>query len=367
MRNKYFFPLIILFALNSALLRSQNDVIVLIDVSGSIDNDLFLEGKDGIQSLLLGNSIANKFIGDADNILKTGQPLIGVGNRLLLLPFGNKNKLGYLNDSKYPMEIMQKVPEDIYKEFTNYPRYPNDTRTSLHLAEVKAGFRAHKDSLSEFILITASDQNPDENTDLTTSDQNEINTWDNSSHKVDNVKIAVFKNIRDQRYCIIIQKYDISSWTSSYKKKSPPTIMDKAPKVELAKYKGGSLSEPKVAESKDIALTWFCTNCPDNVTYILNVINQNDKKAKNIRNKKLSSNSYKCELVSGTYKVTINGISSDNTTIQPAKTYIKVGGCNPIGWILFIIVLIGGGIYLINYLKKRKREILKNRSKIISS
>ena len=135
---------------------AQEHVIVLVDVSKSIQQEHFRQTRDVVKNVLLGNPINNgnyHLNMDAKSPIKfkSGTPLVFSGKKLLIMPFGETK---WMNGPFAPKTIRSAGDIASYFEST-YPKYVSDQRTYLDLARAKAAQIAKSQGISPLIKETS--------------------------------------------------------------------------------------------------------------------------------------------------------------------------------------------------------------------
>jgi hypothetical protein len=162
---------------------------------------------------------------------------------------------------------------------------------------------------------------------------------------------------------LYIQKYDISSWTPSHN----TVVKSNLPKIVLSSYANGTDQIPKEETgTNDLFFTWYCPDCPSQIpfSYTLNVVSLDNNPNNNKPPILLNTNSTKINLDNGRVKVFVTGRSQDGKIqCQPSdSSVIEINTSSYWGWVIFIIGMIAGFMYLILLYNKRRR---KTNSKVI--
>ena len=192
------------------------DVFVLVDVSGSIDQrdarhpgtpqqieTMIAEGKRLVSDLvsarfqpaqysnwkvdLLDDPIAGIVGLDPDR-----KPLIEPGDRLAIMPFGDKTTP--LGDGVKISPPLQSIPTDFETFFAaSYPTNYSDKQTYLTLAKAHSARRAAKAGMDSYLLFMVTDATNDPKLDYTEDEEALARTWDSKDYVQAHPYLGVFE------------------------------------------------------------------------------------------------------------------------------------------------------------------------------
>ncbi|MDO5980943.1 hypothetical protein [Flavivirga spongiicola] len=359
--------ILLLFILSFVSIKTytQEHVIILVDVSKSINQDHFRQAKEVVKNFVLGESIKNKNFMlnmDSKTFIKpeSGIPLISSGKKLLIMPFGETK---WMNGSFTPKIIRTKNDITAYFD-SSYPKYVTDQRTYLNLAKAKAAQTAKSQGMDKYILLIVSDNisddygGPNSKPIYTAAQRHLINNFATLSNPyVAPLHGKIDFNL-DNNFEIRIHHADVSKWTytlpASVVKDTP---IDSVCKLKFTSYANGSRKKAKNIEANPITLRWAVNDAPKGTNFTLSIRSTSGNKENNMTFS-TTSNFYKIELPNDTYKITIS-----SPICLPDTTYISINVGNGGGGILLFIVLLGAlGFGGYQFYKKRQEKKLQRLS-----
>jgi hypothetical protein len=348
--------LLVILLLSAAKLYAQNDVFILVDVSGSVkDNTIISQSKQIISNILTGSLNLNNYPGwkplnIADPVVQNiingqHQPLVLNGSYVCLMPFGNKDRYKQFITSR-----INQVPDDVNSFLNqNYPVSFTDDFTYIQIAQAYTAFLAENEKIySYFIFIITDDLGDQDNTSSQNSfDQQEqdlILSWNNPLFS----QVSSLGSIKRNNFFIHIKKVALL-------KSRQGKPLDNQCELKLLTYPGGKPGQEVKVQSDMITLRWDCSNCKEVTKYMVAITSTDGASGKNIR-KDTQSTSYTTKIKNGRYKITVSatGCRSDSTYIQ-VKT-AQTGGL----WL--VLLLIGAGIAGYFFWKNKQDKRLSQRT-----
>ena len=295
--------IILITLLYSFLCYSQQDVIVLVDISRSIEQSHFTEARKVVKNILVGEDIKNTdftlrpFLNTTLKV-GNGNPLLGSGNKLLIIPFGEPR----FWDINYNFE--QVTNFDTFFEI-NYPNSVTDSKTYLELAKIKAANTAKKNGVDNYILILVSDNISDDygsegKTNYTAYQSNAVSNFKTVSNPYLEIKQSEITYRYDPSYKITLHTVNIKDWkpyaATSTNNTNPVVQNDPInPTCELkfTSYANGKKDKEKVVKSKGVTFRWSESNKPQDDRYKISIASTTGNRENNISKSGLTSNSYK--------------------------------------------------------------------------
>jgi len=368
--------------------RSQKNVVLLVDVSGSIPHIARNQVREVIKDVLMGRAISDpSFYYEKDpqsSLTIPGAPLVSNGSHVLLIPFGEKNT----SDTHYDI-VVANYPQDLtnfidahYPASTDY----KDQFTYLTLARAKAAQAAKQLGMTNFMLLLISDNINDftggSSPNYSSYEQELVDDYNSKSNPVAEAGIEGYVKLRGNRdFKIPLRMMDVSLY------KSAPTLNggngsngsitpDPTTPTGLSIEFAGSLSaatrkKPAVIKSGTVNISWLCKNCPDNTLYSVIVSEVEGGKFRDANSKNISSPSVTKNLESGTYKITVSGeVPAGATPVGGAVTYVTVDTDSGLGWLwlVVLVLLIVAGIYWNKQNQQKKiREAGKEQDSLLDS
>ncbi len=291
----------------------QDNVIILVDVSGSVNTTAATDAKELIKSIVNGQFNAANYPNwqswsvtrtpDFSELYDMSQsrqttPLIGVGQQVALMKIGIKDRCyepfnsTSISDISYFNDFLDK----------NFPANFNDQWTYIDLTRAKTAASAHARGIDSYYLFVASDEvNDAKGINIPNKEKYNTNekTLIDEYGLVGNINVSKLAtiNYKDDNYSITIFHVEITKFSPS-----APTncglefikTFDTADTVGL-----GNNSSP--------AIEWKCSNCDTNARYTLSL----SKKGKvtfgaAIIQEVAAKNSYQYNKLSvGVYRLTI--------------------------------------------------------------
>lgn len=343
-----------------------NHVVLLVDVSGSVRKYDPYEVKNLMKSVLTGNPNPNpnyyyEPASGSNFKLFNGQPLVGVGSKIIIIPFGdittsNNSHIETIKSSATEVEQML----DLY-----YPREFSDNLTYITLAKAKAAEVAKNSGLNSYIMFTITDGMNDyfghlKSPGYSALEQQLVDNYLSKTNPVEEKKFdgyIRYNNDPKNLFKISVGAVDVTK----YKPVNPSTpatplttTSEEDCEIVLTSYAGGKVTNEKEVREEKVNLNWIC-NCAGKVRYnvIITPLAKGSKKSKIVKNN-ITSNSYSTTLKNGRYKIVISGVIDNSKIAIPAITYIhvKTGSMAWLFWVLLILILVG----IVYFLWKRKQD-----------
>lgn len=334
--------------------NAQENVFILVDVSGSIkNNNIINEGKNIINDICVGTFDKNKYsqwqISDIlDNKLKNiinGTSTVGLitqNSRVSIIPFGDLHRF---QNYALNIKIINNFPSDFQNYFSS--NYPNEFKDSWTYYDIAPAYIANElkiSKINEYYLITIWDgagEAQKTGTGYSSTQDDLINRYKNLP-KGDKKGIGTIKFEKGgSRYKIEFEKVKLDSLITP-----PPPDTTIPLKIELTTFKGGTSSKPIVHKENKITIGWFCKNAPKNAQYKIRVspIGISGEKMKTFT---ATGNSYNVSnLSNGKWKITVSSDSANfNASSATTTIEINTGGSYWFLWLLLIAALGGGGYW----------------------
>ena len=357
--------------------QTQENVVVLVDVSGSVHPTAASEAKELIKELVVNSTFSqNRFpnwsFGTCSNgsslkAISEGKqvaPLVGSNKKVYLRTFGNKNRARvapHRSEISDPLDFAEFIDE-------HYPRSFSDGFTYISLAKAQAARDAFDDGLCSYLLIEATDNKndytgeyPNDDPNYTESERSLIDVYDLQG-QIDKSKICYINFSKDRNFRIIISRVILVECglpDNPQEEVVPPTELA-LPSVVI-----NSMSKSEKAPSQrklPTTLSWSCRNCPEENmkyrviiskkvggSYTETVVSKPNVEYTQllIREKDLGGSS-------GSFKVQITAMGPSIRSIRSGEGYFKMGGGNGGFFPLFLFLVImglGGRYVYTNFLK----------------
>lgn len=332
------YGILVIGFLLAANLNAQRDAFILVDVSGSVNDNLLLsQSRDLIGDMLTGNFNVSGYsdwepVNIADQTIKgilsgNNQPIAGNGSYICIMPFGNKDR--YLESISI---IISQFPDELTGYLSQqFPMAHADNFTYTQIAQAYTAELAKAQGIANYYLFIVTDDLGDqENTSsqntYTAEEQNYMLAWNNAMYS----KVVTQGSIRNQNLYIHIKKVELIGQTPA----PPPPPCE----IKMLSYAGGISGNEVKVTSDMVSLAWSCTSCPDDAKFNASIISTDGNARNNIR-ANAQTNKYSTRLNKGKYKVTITA-----TGCKPGSTYIQVKGAGGSGGGLIVLLLaLGAG------------------------
>jgi hypothetical protein len=332
---------------------AQNNVFVLVDVSKSVKQDDLLAAKQALNEIFLGSTPSNSNV-VGGSLQDLQQFKIAVGDRVSILKFGNQQTT--LNINPTPIQVSS-LPNDVNSALNSFPIVPTDNNTYFTLAKAKVAEYAKKNNLSKYVLCIVSDENednfgpggkPNYNSSYIQELVDNYNTKTNQA-KEEPAILTKFNSSTQGFKLRFIPSIDVSKYNIPGGSTPPPPLPGKPASITLTSFANGKKDKPVPTGSNSFTVSWTCgPNCPPNAKFnvMLTEIGGKYKDKQTV-----TSNTWKFSNVpSGSFKVvvTASGIGSATTFVEtPSGGY---------GWLIFLLILIVGGLIGYYFWNKRRQE-----------
>ncbi len=355
--------------------QSQN-VVILIDVSGSIPQQARTKTKEVVKDILLGRRINDpNFYYEKDpssTLPVTSAPLVSNGSRILLIPFGEKVTSDYVKEttiSSFPTDVTNFI--DI-----NYPTVFKDNFTFLTLAKAKAAQQAKSRGLSNFLLLVISDGVNDftagKSPNYTAYEQQLVENFNSKSNPILEGSYdgyVKFKGSND--FKIPLRYIDIKNYkappapTTTVPPVITPNAIDSSLSIEFpAPYSAANRKKPVITKSNTASISWLCKNCPDNMKYNVAITQVEGGNFKDLSSRGITAPSVSKNLSAGTYKISVSGeVPGSNKPVSSATTYITVEGSGSLWWLWLLLIAAVVAVLLYLNKEKQKKKLRENVSR----
>jgi len=342
--------------------KAQDNVFVLVDVSGSVKNSIWItEGRNIINDICRGTFNRGKYpnwILDGVNDPRLNS-IINSSSSKGLLSNNSKFGLSVFGDiyryNAYSLNIhtLTNFPDDFNIIFSKeYPSSFRDNWTYYDIALASIAQQAKNSNINEYYLITIWDgagESQKTGASYTTTQDDLINKYNNMPQS-DRRGIGTIKieQGNSKRYKIEFQKVRLDSLNLIIQS-PPPTSTIAA--ITLTSFTNGKKNEPKPTSSNSFPISWNC-NCPTGTIFnvLLTEIDGGDYKD---RKPNLTTNSVNfTDVPSGKFRIVVSAANATS-----ASTFIKTPS-GSFGWVIFLLILlivIGIGYYY--WSKKRQEKI----------
>lgn len=358
------FLLLFVFALSRSSFAQNGDAFFLVDVSGSMKNQAInQEAKEIVLELMQGKFSQSKWnlkkwseVTAAGNFFtKPIQPMLHDKGVFCLMPFGNMETV-----RKYKVMTFDSNNIQSFLNFYNaaFPTSHNESQTFLTLAKAYSVVIAAQKGLQgkKIWLIIYSDGMGDymKENDLPYDLQDAYDRFGVTQASIMEKK-GMFRKYNGNKH------FDIEVWTMGpipiVKDTTTKDTTDKThvtPKFKITSPQNGISEQTAVEIKKDEYLNLSWANNTGSVTMMVQTMESG--KAKKVDNpkdcytKSLSAFSGKIAFhKSGVYKITLK-----DSKLNMDSRYINVKSPIPVIPILLALILIGGGVYVYNWYKRKK-------------
>ncbi|MGB3182104.1 MAG: hypothetical protein WBB45_11990 [Cyclobacteriaceae bacterium] len=353
------FLLLISLLLFSQLLPAQDNVFVLVDVSGNprgidsgsrITPDMRKEAGELVKQLVTGRFEKSRFMQDwrlsgntdpvVDDIVNgSGSSLIGRGGYLLIMPFGDKDTY-----EKFRLSRIDNVPSDVNSAW-DMPRRYTDQNTFGEIARAKAADVAIDANLGSYYLIVISGLGEDTNSKNLYTSQ-EQNYMDNYRSAVRKEALGIFRYRDDRKdYKIEVSKIDLTKMRGAGNTAGSKQIIDSThitkPILEIVTPKG-SRQKPYELKGDKMLVSWSCIGCKKDAEYTVKLLHMEDRGSSQTKKVKGRTNHNFALKGEGPYRVVVSSDNADTSTEY--FTYQAEGGSG--GFLLWLLILAGVGYFI---------------------
>ncbi len=337
-------------------LFAQNNVFVLVDVSGSgPDKTIKVEAGNIVKDLLANQFNSANYSKDwkwsdsllppFDRVKGTSQSLLTatLNSTLMIMPFGKQDR--YEN---YKIQKISNLPSDVLAMFDNYyPKIFSDQYTYIEIAQAKAAGVAKTAGFDSFYRIEVTDAMPVAPQSNYSPDEQFLIQNDNSTK----TKLGEFV-FGQTAFRIIFTRVSIANSPNLVK---TPIAKQNIDKKDLAIIKpSGTLKKPTVLNPPSVSIAWQCLGCADGTTYTVSLLNTKDKKVK-VAPKKTNESSATFSITEpGVYKVSVSGDGASARSV-----YFEVKGKSGGGGFWVVLLLLGAAILGYYFWNKRRNDNLE--------
>lgn len=345
-------------------LAAQNNVFILVDLSGNPINDphkitgqMRQEAIELVRGVVTAkyNTALNQnwyLSGNADSRIQAivtgkGQPLIGRGGYLMIMPFGERNT--YKN---FKINLMSSYPAD-FNRFYQFPFRYDQQLTFSEIARAKAADVAEDANIRKYFLVMITGKGEDIASQSYSME--EIGYLDNYKSSVIVNSLAIFRyNDQNIDFKVVISEIDISKMTGRQPSRPniiQPTNVDRKI-LEIISPKG-TRRTPFETGSNQIVVSWNCVGCSDSSVYTINVKSMENNDTERIKPAKVIGRfSHSIPLSPGEYQIKVSAVGVGSSVV-----YVKIKSKGGWGW-LFTLFLLGALGYLGYFVWK---NFLRNR------
>lgn len=370
--------LFLLFCLCSTTLLAQVDnIIVLVDVSGSVQKFGPRETAKVIAEVAEGKTIGN---GDYSLEIFSGStiapPLTSAKKKMLVVPFGDlrrDNETATLRATDIFNVSDVKVVLD--KEF---PTTFADKKTYRTLAMARTAQLAKKFGMETYWLFIVSDRTGDDflgqDAGYSTEQQELVDSFNSPTNKVDETKLGVIRYKNAKKYKIDISRLTLENWTAPPSSTTPspppsssggtPSVTPASCKVKLVSFANSTSKLPAKVETSPFSINWSC-NCPEITNYRVSINGlRGEKVDKSQRSRTITGNTATFNLEDGSYRIVISASGAGSS-----QAYVDVSTGSGTGVLIFILLLIAGalGYYFWNKSRANKSKTPTRKSSGTSS
>ena len=375
--------LLSLFYFQLSIGQTQENIVVLVDVSGSVHKTAATEAKELIKELVANSSFdSRKFplwsFGTCSNgssleSISEGQqldPLVGTGKKAYLKSFGNKNRASvapYTANISDPLDFAEFM--DSY-----YPNTFSDNFTYISLAKAQSARDAFDDGLCSYLLIEATDNKndytgeyPNDDPNYTEAERSLIDVYDLKG-EIEKSKICYINFRPDRNFRIIISRVILvecgleGDLMDEDPIQEPVPVSPPSPPTVVISNMSKSEEDPS-SRKLPTTLAWSCRNCPEEGMKYRVIVSKKEGGSfsqtviskPSIENKQILIREQDLGGKTGNFKVQISATGPSIRSIKSGEGYFKVGGgkSNLLPILIFLAITGLGGRYVYNnYLNK---------------
>lgn len=341
--------------------RQGNDIVVLVDVSGSVRNIVPArqEARDILKDLVTrGQFNAGQYsnwefstaVGNLASIRQGGgNPLLGLNHRVFLRKAGEKNTslapVASQNVCNSLLDFDQFLDDQFPTSFT-------DNWTYLKLAKASAARFALQNNTCSYLLIEVTDSREDRipSSPYSTEEQNLVDSYGVKSN-IETATVGIIRYKPESNYQIIISEVNIvgnncqqtAPCAANNTQPSRPVPVAN-PRIVLNRLSDND-KEPEVLEPNDgrLTLSWQCIDCPDAVNYrvILKKSGTNQSEILVSESNLAREQLVVSDLSAGEYEFSVSA-SGTLVSIKSDKGYFKIKGGGGF-WIVLVLLALGLG------------------------
>jgi hypothetical protein len=363
---------ILLFLLCSTTLSAQVDnIIVLVDVSGSVKKFSPNETSVVISEVIEGRNISNgNYTLETFSSSKITAPLTASGKKFIIVPFGNLERD---SEAAFIKAIDIFNLTDVQGILNrDYPKSFSDSKTYRTLAIARTAQLAKKFEMETYWLFMISDRTGDDflgqDAGYSTAQQELIDSYNTLTNKVDETKHGVIRYRNNSKYKVDISHLTLLNWVpplSATSPTAPPaskgsgTTMPESCKVKLISFPNSTSKLPAKVEKTPFSVNWSC-NCPEVKTFRVSINGLRGEKVDGQqRSRQITGNSATFNLEDGSYRVVVSAVGAGSS-----QAYVDVSTGSGVVFLIFILLLLAAaaGYYFWNKNRSNKPKPPKTKS-----
>jgi hypothetical protein len=362
---------ILLFLLSTTTLFAQVDnIIVLVDVSGSVKKFNPNQTAAVIAEVIEGSAISNgNYSLETFSSSKIAAPLTAASKKILLVPFGDLRRD---NDAASVSAIDIMNITDVKGVNRDYPTSFSDSKTYRTLAMARTAQLAKKFGMETYWLFMVSDRTGDDflgqDAGYSTAQQELIDSYNSPTNKVDETKHGVIRYRNKSKYKVDISRLTLVNWVAPPSATSPVTTPPSSGsttstpancKVKLVSFANSTSKLPAKVETSPFSVNWSC-NCPEITTFRVSINGLRGEKVDGTqRSRQITGNSASFNVEDGSYRIVVSATGAGSS-----QAYVDVSTGSGTGVLIFILILLaaGAGYYFWNKSRSNKPKSVKRSS-----
>ena len=349
---------ILSFVIFTMSVYAQNNVFVLVDVSGSISPVDLANSKQTLVEVLTNSPLSMAKIKGPSTDLSNFK--LNIGDKLSVSLFGSCPRTWNISPS---LSNISNIGSDVSNILNTVEWRPILTdNTFIQLAKAKIAEFAVRNRITNYKLIIITDNIQ---TDFAKGKLSYCNkeakdlaeSYKSGSNPViEGVYTLLKYNLSADFTITLIQSVDASNFTlpggGNSPSPSPSPIV--TPSIILTSLADGKKDNPKPTNSNSFPISWTC-NCPAGTTFNLALTGM-DGKFKDLSKKNIPGNLViYTDVPSGIFKISVTASNVNN--VKPAFTFVETPSSD-YGLIVFLLVLIvAGAVGYYFWNKKRQKKV----------
>jgi len=334
-------------------IQAQNDIFVLVDVSRSIRQSELNDAKQALTEVLTGVNPSRAFIAYGNQTDLTNYKA-NVNNKIAISKFGSLNTTIAINPT--PITI-QNIGSDVNSMVNSITWTPIDQQTYFNLAKAKIAEYAKRNKINIYKLCIISDNiNDDFGPNGTPNYPNQYTRelaegYNTTSNPVKETWTKLKFN-QNSNFTLSFSSVDVSRYILP----TGPGITPPPPEPAIIKISSpiGTRSKEAESKSKNLTVSWTCTNCPADINYSVRISGYDGNKFNDTRNNLTSNSTTFNNLSGGKYRITV---SDSNYSAASDTTFVNINA-GGLGWIIPLLLLAAAGGAAYYFWNKRRQKKL---------
>ena len=331
-------------------IQAQRDVFVLVDVSLSVRQSELNDAKQALTEVLTGDNLSKAFVAYGE-LQDVANFRLNVNDRIAISKFGSLKTT--LSIDPNPITV-QNISSDVNRLISSITWTPVDSKTYITLAKAKIAEYAKNNNINKYRLCIISDNITDDfgpnglpnYPDQRTRELAE--GYNTTTNKVSESWTRLKFNANSD-FSISFSPVDISGYVTpgtgqgSGQQPPPPE-----PAVITVSSPKGTSAKPAELKSKNLTVSWTCSNCPATVTYSVSISGLADN-----RNNLMTNTTTFNNLSNGNYRITV---SESNYLAESDTTFVTISGGSYVWIIPLILLSVAGGVAYYFWNKNRGKK-----------